>query len=182
MKICSNCIRILDRLNKIKFLENNMERLEKKLRNQIISEHLSSSRLDLLKLKIKCEEKNLKCVNRMFKKQVKIVVKKTDYNKTANNIELIKKLISPKVILLNVMVNMEENKSEKVECIHIKKNEMKQETHEEKLQRYIFEACERCVSNPDSETEFDTIFEQCASEKSKKVKIKENGDRKSHQT
>ena len=99
IKICSNCIRILDRLNKIKFLENNIERLEKKLRNQIISEHLSSSRLDLLKLKIKCEEKNLKCVNRMFKKQVKIVVKKTDYNKTANNIELIKKLISPKVIL-----------------------------------------------------------------------------------
>ena len=76
IKICSNCIRILDRLNKIKFLENNIERLEKKLRNQIISEHLSSSRLDLLKLKIKCEEKNLKCVNRMFKKQVKIVVKK----------------------------------------------------------------------------------------------------------
>ena len=80
------------------------------------------------------------------------------------------------------MVNMEENKSEKVEYIHIKKNEMKQETHEEKLQRYIFEACERCVSNLDSETEIDTIFEQCASEKSKKVKIKENGDRKSHQT
>ena len=76
IKICSNFIRILDRLNKIKFLENNIERLEKKLRNQIISEHLSSSRLDLLKLKIKCEEKNLKCVNRMFKKQVKIVVKK----------------------------------------------------------------------------------------------------------
>ena len=99
IKICSNCIKILDRLNKIKFLENNIERLEKKLRNQIISEHLSSSRLDLLKLKIKCEEKNLKCVNRMFKKQVKIVVKKTDYNKTANNIELIQKLISPKVIL-----------------------------------------------------------------------------------
>ena len=63
---------------------------------------------------------------------------------------------------------MEENKSEKVECIHIKKNEMKQKTHEEKLQRYIFEACERCVSNPDSETEFDTIFEQCASEKKQK--------------
>ena len=99
IKICSSCIRILDRLNKTKFLENNIERLEKKLRNQIISEHLSSSRLDLLKLKIKCEEKNLKCVNRMFKKQVKIVVKKTDYNKTANNIELIQKLISPKVIL-----------------------------------------------------------------------------------
>ena len=76
IKICSNCIRILDRLNKIKFLENNIERLEKKLRNQIISEHLSSSRLDLLKFKIKCEETNLKCVNRIFKKQVKIVVKK----------------------------------------------------------------------------------------------------------
>lgn len=49
---------------------------------------------------------------------------------------------------------------------------MKQETHEGKLQTYIFEACERCVSNPDSETEFYTIFEQCASEKSKKVKTK----------
>ena len=59
---------------------------------------------------------------------------------------------------------------------------MKEETHEEKLQRYIFEACERCASNPDSETEFDTRLEQCASEKSKKVKIKENGGRKSHQT
>ena len=59
---------------------------------------------------------------------------------------------------------------------------MKQETEEEKIQRYIFEACERYVSNPDSETEFDTIVEQCASEKSKKVQIKENGGRKSHQT
>ena len=64
----------------------------------------------------------------------------------------------------------------------MKKNEMKKETNQEKLQRYIFEACERYVSNPDSETEFDTTFEQCASEKSRKVKIKENGDRKSHQT
>ena len=80
------------------------------------------------------------------------------------------------------MKKMTENKSKKIECIHIKKNEMKHETHEEKLQRYIFEACERCVTDPDSETEFDTTFEQCASEKSRKVKIKENGDRKSHQT
>ena len=80
------------------------------------------------------------------------------------------------------MKKMTENKSKKIECIHIKKNEMKQETNEEKLQRYIFEACERCVSNPDSETEFDTTFEQCASEKSRNVKVKENGDRKSHQT
>ena len=71
---------------------------------------------------------------------------------------------------------MEENKSEKVECIHIKKNEMKQEEQDEKLQRYIFEACERCVSNRNSETKFDT------SEKSKKEMIKENGDKKSHQT
>ena len=70
------------------------------------------------------------------------------------------------------MVNMEENKSEKVECIHIKKNEMKKETHEEKLQRYNFEPCERCVSNPDSETEIGTTFEQCASEKKQKSKIK----------
>ena len=70
----------------------------------------------------------------------------------------------------------------KVECIYTKRNEMKEKTHEEKLQRYIFEACERCVSNPDSETEFSTIFEQGASEKSIKVKIKENRGRKSHQT
>ena len=35
IKICSNCIRIIDRLNKIKFLENNIERLEKKLANKI---------------------------------------------------------------------------------------------------------------------------------------------------
>ena len=41
----------------------------------------------------------MKCVKEMFKKQVKIVVKKTDYNKSVSNIELIKKLISPKVIL-----------------------------------------------------------------------------------
>ena len=67
---------------------------------------------------------------------------------------------------------MEENKSEKVECIQIKKNEMKQETHEEKLQRYIFEACERYVSNPGSDTEFDTIFEQYASKKKQKSKDK----------
>ena len=99
IKICSNCIKILDRLNKIKFLENNIERLEQKLRIRIIAEHLSNSRLDLLKFKIKCEENNLKCVKEMFKKQVKIVVRKTDYNKSVSNIELIKKLISPKVIL-----------------------------------------------------------------------------------
>ena len=42
---------------------------------------------------------------------------------------------------------------------------MKEETNGEKLNRFIFEACEKCVSNPDSETEFDTILEQCASEK-----------------
>ena len=65
----------------------------------IVKPVLSNSRLDLLKFKIKCEENNLKCVKEMFKKQVKIVVKKTDYNKSVSNIELIKKLISPKVIL-----------------------------------------------------------------------------------
>ena len=80
------------------------------------------------------------------------------------------------------MMKMKESKSEKIDCIHIKKNDMKQETHEEKLQTYIFGACERCVFNSDSETEFSTIFEQCAREKCKKVKIKENGDRKSNQT
>ena len=59
---------------------------------------------------------------------------------------------------------------------------MKEETHEEKLQRYIFEFCERCISNSDTQTECDTIFKQCASENSKKVKIKENCGRKSPQT
>ena len=78
IKTCNNCIRVQEHLNKIDSLKH---------------------RLDLLKFKIKCEENNLKCVKEMFKKQVKIVVKKTDYNKTANNIELIQKLISPKVIL-----------------------------------------------------------------------------------
>ena len=48
--------------------------------NQIIAEHLSSSRLDLLKFKIKCEENNLKCVKNVSN-QVIIVVKKPDYNK-----------------------------------------------------------------------------------------------------
>ena len=65
-------------------IEKDIECLEEKLGNQIIAEHLSSSRLDLLKFKIKCEEKNLKCVNRMFKKHVKIVVKKTDYPDVIN--------------------------------------------------------------------------------------------------
>ena len=114
----------------------------------------------------------------MFKKQVKIVVKKTDYNKTANNIELIQKLISPKVILF------------KCDGKYGRKQKWKSwvYTYKEKwnetgiTRRNIFEACERCVSNPDSETEFETIFKQCESEKSKKVKIKENGDMKSHQT
>ena len=67
IKICSNCIRILDRLNKIKFLENNIERLEKKLGNQLIAEYLSSSRIDSLKLKNKCEKKNSTCIKRCFK-------------------------------------------------------------------------------------------------------------------
>ena len=70
IKICSNCIRIIDCL-KIKFLENNIEPLEKKLANKIIAEHLSSCKLDLLKFEIKCEEINLKCVEKMFQKQVK---------------------------------------------------------------------------------------------------------------
>ena len=76
IKICSSCIGILDRLNKTKFLENNIERLEKKMANQIIAEHLGRSRLDLLKFKIKCEEKNLKCFKKMFPKKVRLSVKK----------------------------------------------------------------------------------------------------------
>ena len=40
----------------------------------------------------------MKCFEKMFRKQVKIVVKRTD-NKKENNIELINKLISVKIIL-----------------------------------------------------------------------------------
>ena len=79
------------------------------------------------------------------------------------------------------MVKMEENKSKKIECIYVKKNEMKKETNDEKQQRFIFEACELFVSNPNSDTEFDTVYEQCSSEKNRKVKIK-NGGRKSHKS
>ena len=78
IKTCNNCIRVQEHLNKIDSLKH---------------------RLDLLKFKIKCEEKNLKCVKQMFQKQVKIVVKRTHYKKEVNNIELINKLISPKIIL-----------------------------------------------------------------------------------
>ena len=99
IKICSSCIRILYRLDKTKFLENNIERLEKKLANQIIAEHLGSSRLDLLKFKIKCEEKNLKCVIQMFQKKSKNSSQKNSLQKEVNTIELINKLISPKIIL-----------------------------------------------------------------------------------
>ena len=42
---------------------------------------------------------------------------------------------------------------------------MKKETNDEKHQRFIFEACELLVSNPNSDTEFDTVYEQCSSEK-----------------
>ena len=70
---------------------------------------------------------------------------------------------------------MEEHKKEK--CF-LQKKVIKEKTNKEKLNRFIFEACEECVSNLDSETEFDTILEQCASEKSRKVKIK-NGSKKS---
>ena len=78
IKTCNNCIRVQEHLNKIDSLKQ---------------------RLDLIKFKIKCEEKNLKCVKQMFQKQVKIVVKRTHYKKEVNNIELINKLISPKIIL-----------------------------------------------------------------------------------
>ena len=61
------------------------------------------------------------------------------------------------------------------------KNGMKKETNDEKQQRFIFEACELFVSNPNSDTEFDTLYEQCSSEKNRKVKIK-NGGRKSYQS
>ena len=71
---------------------------------------------------------------------------------------------------------MEEHKKEK--RFLQKKIVIKEETDEEKLNRFIFEASEKCASNPDSEIEFDTILEQCASEKSRKVKIK-NGSKKS---
>ena len=63
--------KILDRLNKIKFLENNIERLEQKLRIRIIAEHLSNSRLDLLKFKIKCEENNLNVLKKCLKNKWK---------------------------------------------------------------------------------------------------------------
>ena len=79
------------------------------------------------------------------------------------------------------MLKMEGNKSKKNDCIYVKKNEMKKETNDEKQQRFIFEACELFVSNPNSDTEFDTVYQQCSSEKSRKVKIK-NGGRKSHQS
>ena len=62
-------------------------------------------------------------------------------------------------------MKMEEHKKEK--CFLQKKNVIKEETNEEKLNRFIFEACEKCVSNPDSETEFDTILEQRARKKEK---------------
>ena len=78
IKTCNNCIRVQEHLNKIDSLKQ---------------------RLDLIKFKIKCEEKNLKCVKQMFQKQVKIVVKRTHYKKKVSNIELINKLISPKIIL-----------------------------------------------------------------------------------
>ena len=42
---------------------------------------------------------------------------------------------------------------------------MKKETNDEKQQRFIFKACELFVSNPNSDTEFDTVYEQCSSEK-----------------
>ena len=45
IKISSNCIRILDRLNKIKFLENDIELLEKKWGNQIIAEYITKNLL-----------------------------------------------------------------------------------------------------------------------------------------
>ena len=78
IKTCNNCIKVQEHLNKIDSLKH---------------------RLDLLKFKIKCEEKNLKCVKQMFQTQVKIVVKRTHYKKEVNYIELIDKLISPKIIL-----------------------------------------------------------------------------------
>ena len=58
---------------------------------------------------------------------------------------------------------------------------MKKEINDEKYQRFIFEVCELLVSNPNSDTEFDTVYEQCSSEKNRKVKI-ENGGRKSYQS
>ena len=64
-------------------------------------------------------------------------------------------------------MKMEEHKKENY--FLQKKNVIREENDEEKLNRFIFEACEKCVSNP--ETEFDTMLEQCASEKSRKVKI-----------
>ena len=88
--------------------------------------------------------------------------------------DALKNLGRPHPWLRDVM-KMEEHKKEK--CFLQKKNVIKEETNEEKLNRFIFEACEKCVSNPDSETEFDTILEQCASEKSRKVKIN-NGRKK----
>ena len=61
---------------------------------------------------------------------------------------------------------MEELKKEK--CFLQKKIFIKEETDEEKLNRFIFESCEKCESNPDSETEFNTILEQCAMKKGKR--------------
>ena len=70
------------------------------------------------------------------------------------------------------MKKLTENKSKKIECIYVKKNEMKKETNDEKHPRFIFEACELLVSNPNSDTEFDTVYEQCSSEKKQKSEDK----------
>ena len=60
IKTCNNCIRVQEHLNKIDSLKQ---------------------RLDLIKFKIKCEEKNLKCVKQMFQKQVKNSSQKNSLHK-----------------------------------------------------------------------------------------------------
>ena len=75
-------------------------------------------------------------------------------------------------------MKMEKSKKPKLEVCYLKKkNELKKENSDEKINRYWMEACERSVLTSDSEEEFEQLTEylaQCSSEKVEKVSI-DNG-------
>ena len=128
IKTCDNCIKVQEHLNKIDSLKHKIRFFETKLKNKIIEEQLN--KVDFLKNKIKYQQRELKCLDLMFKQQVKILTQKIRSEKNSKSQNPIINLMNPLIILKRC----DENRGiQKEKCFLQKKNVIKEETDEEKL-------------------------------------------------
>ena len=100
------------------------------------------------------------------------VGEKNRFSKKETNWRNYKKCVNSKCKICRCDDNGKKNKNPKLEVCYLKKkNELKKENSNEKINRYLMEACERSVLTSDSEEEFEQLTEylaQCSSEKGKK--------------